>query len=98
MEDLKKKDAGPKPLPPVPLPKVVGVSDGEPPEPDAKERRDKIREVRAFTHHASLCAPWGGRSHDIWYDKQNGRHLGSSPHSASNYPHSSVVPLTEQFK
>lgn len=46
VEDLKKKDAGPKPLPPVPMPKVVGVSDGEPPEPDAKEKRDKIREVR----------------------------------------------------
>lgn len=49
MEDLKKKDPGPKPLPPVPMPKVVGVSDGEPPEPDAKEKRDKIREVRKTT-------------------------------------------------
>ena len=48
MEDLKKKDAGPKPLPPVPMPKVVGVSDGEPPEPDVKEKRDKIREVSYF--------------------------------------------------
>lgn len=45
-EDLKKKEAGPKPLPPVPMPKVVGVGDGEPPEPDVKEKRDKIREVR----------------------------------------------------
>ncbi|KAF3843484.1 hypothetical protein F7725_002333 [Dissostichus mawsoni] len=44
MEELKKKDAGPKPLPPVPMPKVVGVSDGEPAEPDVKEKRDKIRE------------------------------------------------------
>lgn len=46
VEDLKKKDSGPKPLPPVPMPKVVGVSDGEPLEPDVKEKRDKIREVR----------------------------------------------------
>ena len=46
MEDLKKKDVGPKPLPPVPMPKVVGVNDGEPLEPDVKEKRDKIREVR----------------------------------------------------
>ncbi|KAF3843485.1 hypothetical protein F7725_002334 [Dissostichus mawsoni] len=45
MEELKKKDAGPKPLPPVPMPKVVGVSDGEPAEPDVKEKRDKIREL-----------------------------------------------------
>lgn len=44
-EDLKKKDSGPKPLPPVPMPKVVGVGDGEPLEPDVKEKRDKIREV-----------------------------------------------------
>lgn len=46
MEELKKRDLGPKPLPPVPMPKVVGVSDGEPSEPDVKEKRDKIREVR----------------------------------------------------
>lgn len=46
VEDLKRKEAGPKPLPPVPMPKVVGVGDGEPPEPDVKEKRDKIREVR----------------------------------------------------
>lgn len=46
MEELKKREPGPKPLPPVPMPKVVGVSDGEPPEPDVKEKRDKIREVR----------------------------------------------------
>ncbi|KAA8593037.1 hypothetical protein FQN60_018492, partial [Etheostoma spectabile] len=52
MEDLKKKDAGPKPLPPVPMPKVVGVSDGEPPEPDAKEKRDKIRECVMESHEA----------------------------------------------
>lgn len=44
-EDLKKKD-GPKPLPPVPMPKLVGVNDGDPGDPDNKEKRDKIREVR----------------------------------------------------
>uniref|UniRef100_A0A671UGU0 alpha-1,2-Mannosidase n=1 Tax=Sparus aurata TaxID=8175 RepID=A0A671UGU0_SPAAU len=43
------QDAGPKPLPPVPMPKVVGVSDGEPPEPDVKEKRDKIRESAELT-------------------------------------------------
>lgn len=46
IEDLKKKEIGPKPLPPVPMPKVVGIGDGEPPELDVKDRRDKIREVR----------------------------------------------------
>lgn len=55
MEDMKKKDPGPKPLPPVPMPMVVGVSDGEPPEPDVKEKRDKIREVRGtLTSYTSL--------------------------------------------
>ncbi|MEQ2165042.1 hypothetical protein GOODEAATRI_012941, partial [Goodea atripinnis] len=49
IEDLKKKEAGPKPLPPVPMPKVVGVSDGEPPEADVKEKRDKIRERECHT-------------------------------------------------
>lgn len=46
VEDLKKKKEVPKPLPPVPMPKVVGVNDGDPGEPDIKEKRDKIREVR----------------------------------------------------
>lgn len=46
MEELKKREPGPKPLPPVPMPKVVGISDGEAAEPDVKEKRDKIREVR----------------------------------------------------
>ncbi|KAJ0005842.1 hypothetical protein NQD34_015736 [Periophthalmus magnuspinnatus] len=54
VEDLKKKDPGPRPLPPVPMPQVVGVNDGEPPEPDVKEKRDKIRETRA----ASISCLW----------------------------------------
>lgn len=59
MEDMKKKDTGPKPLPPVPMPKVVGVSDGEPPDPDVKEKRDKIREVRRHEPNISTCIPCG---------------------------------------
>lgn len=56
MEDLKKSDTGPKPLPPVPMPNVVDVSDGEPPEPDVKEKRDKIREVRQLDEFLTwLC-------------------------------------------
>ncbi|GAA6094677.1 mannosyl-oligosaccharide 1,2-alpha-mannosidase IB isoform X2, partial [Tachysurus ichikawai] len=45
MKELKKD--GPKPLPPVPMPKLVGINDGDPGDPDVKEKRDKIREVRA---------------------------------------------------
>lgn len=58
-QELKKKEeAGPKPLPPVPMPRVVGASDGEPPEPDAKEKRDKIREVRwRWSAERAECVP-----------------------------------------
>uniref|UniRef100_A0A7N5ZWW8 alpha-1,2-Mannosidase n=1 Tax=Anabas testudineus TaxID=64144 RepID=A0A7N5ZWW8_ANATE len=59
MEDLKKKDAGPKPLPPVPMPRVVGVSDGEPPEPDVKEKRDKIREMMKHAWDSYRQYGWG---------------------------------------
>ncbi|GLD56643.1 mannosyl-oligosaccharide 1,2-alpha-mannosidase IB [Lates japonicus] len=59
MEDLKKKDTGPKPLPPVPMPKVVGVSDGEPPEPDVKEKRDKIREMMKHAWDSYRQYGWG---------------------------------------
>ncbi|MBN3311584.1 MA1A2 mannosidase, partial [Atractosteus spatula] len=41
-QDLKKKDS--KQLPPVPMPKLVGIHDGDPGDPDVKEKRDKIRE------------------------------------------------------
>ncbi|KAK3543414.1 hypothetical protein QTP70_020434 [Hemibagrus guttatus] len=47
MKDLKKKD-GPKPLPPVPMPKLVGINHGDPGDPDVKEKRDKIREDRVY--------------------------------------------------
>ncbi|KAK1797502.1 hypothetical protein P4O66_000760 [Electrophorus voltai] len=43
-QELKKKDV-PRSLPPVPMPKLVGVNDGDPGEPDVKEKRDKIRET-----------------------------------------------------
>ncbi|KAF3694528.1 Mannosyl-oligosaccharide 1,2-alpha-mannosidase IB [Channa argus] len=59
VEDLKKKDAGPKPLPPVPMPKVVGVSDGEPLEPDVKEKRDKIREMMKHAWDSYRQYGWG---------------------------------------
>ncbi|XP_068602066.1 mannosyl-oligosaccharide 1,2-alpha-mannosidase IB [Brachionichthys hirsutus] len=58
-EDLKKRNAAPKPLPPVPVPKVVGVSDGEPPEADAKEKRDKIREMMKHAWDSYRQYGWG---------------------------------------
>lgn len=34
-----------KPLPPVPIPKLVGVSGGDPEDNDIREKREKIKEV-----------------------------------------------------
>uniref|UniRef100_A0A3P8XJ81 alpha-1,2-Mannosidase n=1 Tax=Esox lucius TaxID=8010 RepID=A0A3P8XJ81_ESOLU len=58
VQELKKKD-GPKPLPPVPMPKVVGVNDGDPGEPDVKEKRDKIREMMKHAWDSYRQYGWG---------------------------------------
>ncbi|XP_030642097.1 mannosyl-oligosaccharide 1,2-alpha-mannosidase IB [Chanos chanos] len=57
-EDLKKKE-GPKPLPPVPMPKLVGVNDGDPGDPDVKEKRDKIREMMKHAWDSYRQYGWG---------------------------------------
>ncbi|KAA0715887.1 Mannosyl-oligosaccharide 1,2-alpha-mannosidase IB [Triplophysa tibetana] len=57
-EELKKKD-GPKPLPPVPMPKLVGVNDGDPGDPDNKEKRDKIREMMKHAWDSYRQYGWG---------------------------------------
>lgn len=44
VQELKKKDS--KPLPPVPLPNLIGINSGEPADPDIRERRSKIKEVK----------------------------------------------------
>uniref|UniRef100_A0A8C8CKM1 alpha-1,2-Mannosidase n=1 Tax=Oncorhynchus tshawytscha TaxID=74940 RepID=A0A8C8CKM1_ONCTS len=59
VEDLKKKKEVPKPLPPVPMPKVVGVNDGDPVEPDVKEKRDKIREMMKHAWDSYRQYGWG---------------------------------------
>uniref|UniRef100_A0A671NZZ2 alpha-1,2-Mannosidase n=1 Tax=Sinocyclocheilus anshuiensis TaxID=1608454 RepID=A0A671NZZ2_9TELE len=57
-EDLKKKD-GPKPLPPVSMPKLVGVNNGDPGDPDTKEKRDKIREMMKHAWDSYRQYGWG---------------------------------------
>uniref|UniRef100_A0A4W5PNB3 alpha-1,2-Mannosidase n=1 Tax=Hucho hucho TaxID=62062 RepID=A0A4W5PNB3_9TELE len=59
VEDLKKKKEVPKPLPPVPMPKVVGVNDGDSVEPDVKEKRDKIREMMKHAWDSYRQYGWG---------------------------------------
>ncbi|XP_053089958.1 mannosyl-oligosaccharide 1,2-alpha-mannosidase IB isoform X1 [Pangasianodon hypophthalmus] len=58
VKDLKKKD-GPKPLPPVPMPKLVGINDGDPGDPDVKEKRDKIREMMKHAWDSYRQYGWG---------------------------------------
>uniref|UniRef100_U3INZ0 alpha-1,2-Mannosidase n=1 Tax=Anas platyrhynchos platyrhynchos TaxID=8840 RepID=U3INZ0_ANAPP len=45
VQELKKKDS--KPLPPVPLPNLIGINSGEPADPDIREKRNKIKECVA---------------------------------------------------
>ncbi|MBN3288729.1 MA1A2 mannosidase, partial [Polyodon spathula] len=56
-QDLKKKDS--KPLPPVPIPKLVGIHDGDPGDPDVKEKRDKIREMMKHAWDNYRQYGWG---------------------------------------
>lgn len=42
-QEMKKKDD--KPLPPVPLPNLIGINGGEPVDLDIREKRNKIKEV-----------------------------------------------------
>lgn len=39
------KNQGSKPLPPVPVPNLVGITSSDPVDPDIREKRDKIKEV-----------------------------------------------------
>ncbi|KAG5283195.1 hypothetical protein AALO_G00039380 [Alosa alosa] len=57
--DLKRRDGGPKPLPPVPLPKLLGINDGDPADPDVKEKRDKIREMMKHAWDSYRQYGWG---------------------------------------
>ncbi|KAL4609157.1 mannosyl-oligosaccharide 1,2-alpha-mannosidase IB [Arapaima gigas] len=54
-QDLHRKEATALPLPPVPMPKLMGINDGDPGDPQVKEKRDKIREVRG-TEGLGVCS------------------------------------------
>lgn len=43
VKGLKNKSS--KPLPPVPVPNLVGINNGDPVDPDIREKREKIKEV-----------------------------------------------------
>uniref|UniRef100_A0A8D0C8Q7 alpha-1,2-Mannosidase n=1 Tax=Scleropages formosus TaxID=113540 RepID=A0A8D0C8Q7_SCLFO len=58
-EQLKVKDGAGKPLPPVPMPKLVGINDGDPGDPEVKEKRDKIREMMKHAWDSYRQYGWG---------------------------------------
>lgn len=55
-QDLHKKEAAAPPLSPVPIPRLVGINDGDPGDPEVKQKRDKIREV---SHRLWQGGGWG---------------------------------------
>uniref|UniRef100_H2ZYJ6 alpha-1,2-Mannosidase n=1 Tax=Latimeria chalumnae TaxID=7897 RepID=H2ZYJ6_LATCH len=54
---LKKKDS--KPLPPVPVPNLVGVSGGDPGDPDVREKQAKIKEMMKHAWDSYRQYAWG---------------------------------------
>lgn len=46
IQGLKNKSS--KPLPPVPVPNLVGINSGDPVDPDIREKREKIKEVMGW--------------------------------------------------
>ncbi|NXN14038.1 MA1A2 mannosidase, partial [Indicator maculatus] len=57
VQELKKKDS--KPLPPVPLPNLIGVNSGEPSDPDIREKRNKIKEMMKHAWDNYRQYGWG---------------------------------------
>lgn len=48
VKSLKSKSSNP--LPPVPVPNLVGINSGDPVDPDIREKRDKIKEVISYAN------------------------------------------------
>ncbi|KAF1631558.1 Mannosyl-oligosaccharide 1,2-alpha-mannosidase IB, partial [Eudyptes filholi] len=57
VQELKKKDS--KPLPPVPLPNLIGINSGEPSDPDIREKRNKIKEMMKHAWDNYRQYGWG---------------------------------------
>uniref|UniRef100_A0A8C5TV50 alpha-1,2-Mannosidase n=1 Tax=Malurus cyaneus samueli TaxID=2593467 RepID=A0A8C5TV50_9PASS len=57
VQELKKKDS--KPLPPVPLPNLVGINSGEPADPDIREKRNKVKEMMKHAWDNYRQYGWG---------------------------------------
>ncbi|XP_019399401.1 PREDICTED: mannosyl-oligosaccharide 1,2-alpha-mannosidase IB [Crocodylus porosus] len=56
-QDMKKKDD--KPLPPVPLPNLIGINGGEPEDLDIREKRNKIKEMMKHAWDNYRQYGWG---------------------------------------
>ncbi|XP_063999053.1 mannosyl-oligosaccharide 1,2-alpha-mannosidase IB isoform X1 [Pogoniulus pusillus] len=57
VQELKKKDS--KPLPPVPLPNLIGINSGEPADPDVREKRNKVKEMMKHAWDNYRQYGWG---------------------------------------
>ncbi|KAM7065213.1 PREDICTED: mannosyl-oligosaccharide 1,2-alpha-mannosidase IB [Sturnus vulgaris] len=57
VQELKKKDS--KPLPPVPLPNLIGINSGEPADPDIREKRNKVKEMMKHAWDNYRQYGWG---------------------------------------
>ncbi|XP_030059885.1 mannosyl-oligosaccharide 1,2-alpha-mannosidase IB isoform X2 [Microcaecilia unicolor] len=57
IQEMKKKDN--KQLPPVPVPKLVGIKTGDPGDPDIREKRDKIKEMMKHAWDNYRQYGWG---------------------------------------
>uniref|UniRef100_A0A3B3QW31 alpha-1,2-Mannosidase n=1 Tax=Paramormyrops kingsleyae TaxID=1676925 RepID=A0A3B3QW31_9TELE len=58
-QDLHMKEAAAPPLSPVPMPRLVGINDGDPGDPEVKEKRDKIREMMKHAWDSYRQYGWG---------------------------------------
>ncbi|XP_042723190.1 mannosyl-oligosaccharide 1,2-alpha-mannosidase IB [Lagopus leucura] len=57
VQEMRKKDS--KPLPPVPLPNLIGINSGEPADPDIREKRNKIKEMMKHAWDNYRQYGWG---------------------------------------
>ncbi|XP_007485336.1 mannosyl-oligosaccharide 1,2-alpha-mannosidase IB isoform X2 [Monodelphis domestica] len=56
-QEMKKKET--KPLPPVPLPNLIGINGGEPEDEDTREKREKIKEMMKHAWSNYRKYGWG---------------------------------------
>uniref|UniRef100_A0A7M4F0Y7 Mannosidase alpha class 1A member 2 n=1 Tax=Crocodylus porosus TaxID=8502 RepID=A0A7M4F0Y7_CROPO len=85
-QDMKKKDD--KPLPPVPLPNLIGINGGEPEDLDIREKRNKIKEM--MKHAWDNYRQYGWGHNEL-------KPIARKGHSTNIFDHTSVGGLGDSF-